>query len=75
MALPKKSDADVVRPHSYGNGPSGRPSARQIAERDARRNFVETPNHVLLGDPPPGRSALDGYVPQGAYKGVCREKW
>jgi hypothetical protein len=35
--------------------------------------YVETPNMAVLGDPPPGRSALDGYVHRGDYGG--REKW
>jgi hypothetical protein len=30
-----------------------------LAERDAVRDADLTPNMVVLGDPPPGRSALD----------------
>src|SRR5512139_265518 len=30
-----------------------------IAERDRRLSYAPTPNMIVLGDPPPGRSALE----------------
>lgn len=36
-----------------------RPPPRLIDERNRRMAYVDTPNIVVLGDPPPGRSALD----------------
>lgn len=63
-------------PGSFGAGyVAPRPSADILAERDARMSYVETPNQAVLGDPPPGRSAFDGYVHRGDYSGKCREKW
>lgn len=37
----------------------GKPSEQQLAERDRALSYEPTPNHIILGDPPPGRSALE----------------
>ncbi len=39
--------------------PKYRPDPCVIAERDSRADYIQTPNMAVLGDPPPGRSALD----------------
>jgi|GEM_PF-2156870 hypothetical protein len=52
-----------------------RPSAEALADRDRRLNYVETLHMALLGDPPPGRSALDGWIPRGVSACGVRERW
>lgn len=37
----------------------GRPTEAMLADRDRRLGVEPTPNMVVLGDPPPGQSALD----------------
>lgn len=43
---------------SAGN-PDPRPSVQMIAEAKRRRSFIMTLETELMGDPPPGQSALD----------------
>jgi hypothetical protein len=52
-----------------------RPSAEALADRDRRLNYIETVHMAVLGDPPPGRSALDGWVPRGVAACGFRERW
>jgi hypothetical protein len=76
MAMPRKSRAGLERaPHGRGTQPSARPPADVVAERNARLGYVETIGTAVLGDPPPGRSALDGYVHRGDSSGQMRERW
>ncbi len=63
-------------PGGWGAGhPSPRPPADALAERDRRMSYVETANMAVLGDPPPGRSALDGWVHRGDGGAGTRERW
>ena len=64
LAEKRERDAvyHVIAPYNHEYPESvlkGRPSVEALRERDLRLAAPLTPNCIILGDPPPGYSALD----------------